>query len=899
MKRINKIILPVFLLSVITACDSDGDKKHVIIDSDKSNIVETAIEAGEFTTLVAALEATGLDATLADENASYTVFAPTDDAFELLGEDVVNQLLSDPDTLTQVLTYHVLDSQVNSSAAVDAAGSTVTTVNGAPIALSLSGDNLLVNTVTVTATDIEASNGVIHVLDAVLMPPAAMGEPTANIVDTAVAAGNFTTLVAALQAAGLDTLLADESQTFTVFAPTDDAFALFSDATLQALLADSDALTAILTQHVIAGSAVDSVTAYTLNGQSAETASGAMVDININQADDGLYINGAKVVVKDIYTTNGIIHVIDTVLIGDVMVPAPQASITEVAASVNDFSTLVAALQASGLDSVLADTNNNYTVFAPTNAAFDKLPAGTVEALLNDTDALASILLYHVVEGKVQSDAAIGVARSGDNQVMTVNGNNAALSFVDGALYINGAMVGPANVQASNGVIHVIDNVILPPQMNEATGTIVDAALGDENLSTLVDALTAAGLVDTLADESATFTVFAPTNDAFAAIDPDVLDQILADSDALNALLLQHVIADASLSSIDAYAANGQMVSTASGAKIGVAVEPDTGIITFGGAKVIVKDIYTTNGVIHVIDSVVVGDLELPEPRTSLIDLARENGNFTTLLAALEATGLDETLGDLDASYTVFAPTDDAFALLPEGTVRALLEDSDTLTNILLYHVLAGNVDSTTALEVAASMSNQVETANSSNLALSTVDGKLYVNGAMVQTADVVADNGTIHVVDRVILPQDSTDSTDKTIAEIAVATGNLSTLVSAVSAAGLVDALSDESATFTVFAPTNAAFEALPDGTLEALLNDIPALTDILELHVISGAALTATDAYGANGQMVETLGGETVTFGIDETSRMITVSGAKVVLTNIYASNGVIHVIDAVITE
>ena len=201
-------------------------------------------------------------------DSSFTVFAPTDDAFALLGDETIAALLDDTDTLTDILTYHVIGSEIDSSAAISSAGSTVEMVNGDSTGLSLDGDNLLVNTVTVTTVDVEADNGVIHVIDAVLIPPADKGTPTMNIVDTAVSAGDFGTLVTALQAAGLDATLADETQSFTVFAPTDAAFAMIDPVTLELLLADTEALSDVLLQHVVSGE-VSSVTAYTLNGLSA------------------------------------------------------------------------------------------------------------------------------------------------------------------------------------------------------------------------------------------------------------------------------------------------------------------------------------------------------------------------------------------------------------------------------------------------------------------------------------------------------------------------------------------------------------------------------------------------------------------------------------------------------
>jgi uncharacterized surface protein with fasciclin (FAS1) repeats len=560
-------------LLFLQACNDD-DKKDTVVTPPTvvtNTIVDVAVANGSFTTLVAALQATGLDATLADTTSSFTVFAPTDEAFALLGQDTINALLADTDTLSDILTYHVISGEVNATAAIASAGTTVAMVNGDSVGLSLDGGNLLVNTATVTITDIQADNGIIHVVDAVLLPPADKGEPTMNIVETAVAAGNFTTLVAALQAANLDSALADETKTYTVFAPTDAAFALIGTETIAALLADTDALTSILLQHVI-DSEVSSVRAYSLNGMTAKTLSGAEITIAINSIADSLIFGGANITVKDIYTTNGVIHVIDMVVVGDVEVPTPTNSIVDVAAENGSFTTLVTALQTTGLDTVLADLEGEFTVFAPTDAAFALLGEETINALLADPDALANILLYHVVSGAtVLQDAAVTIAQSDNKMVTMANEQMSTLSLSGSALFINKSAVSAANVMADNGVIHVVDQVILPPTVKaEPTMSIVDVAVGDENFSTLVAALTAADLVDTLADETATFTVFAPTNAAFAKIESSTLNTLLADTSALSDVLLTHVIGGAEVNSLAAFAANGAMVETASGANVAV-----------------------------------------------------------------------------------------------------------------------------------------------------------------------------------------------------------------------------------------------------------------------------------------------------------------------------------------
>jgi transforming growth factor-beta-induced protein len=541
------------------------------------SIVDVAVANGNFTTLVAALEATGLDVTLSDMDSSFTVFAPTDDAFALLGQDVIDSLIADTDShpmLIDILTYHVISGEVDSSAAVSSAGSLVEMVNGDSTGLSLDGDNLLVNTATVTLVDVAADNGVIHVIDAVLTPPADKGEPTMNIVETAVASGSFDTLVATLQAAGLDATLADETQSFTVFAPTDAAFAMIDPDTLDLLLADTDTLSSVLLQHVVSGE-VNSVTAFTLNGLSATTASGADIPVAINAELDTLTFGGATVTTTDIYTTNGVIHVIDMVVVADVELPSPPVSIVDVAAENGSFTTLVAALQATGLDVVLDDPDATFTVFAPTDAAFNLLGQETIDALLADTDTLSDILLYHVIQGsEVLQDGALTVAQSGDNKVTMANDAKVALSVVDSALFVNKSAVSLADVMADNGVIHVVDQVIIPPAAKgEPIQTIVDIAASNSDFSTLVTALTAADLVTTLSDTSATFTVFAPTNAAFDKIEDSTLDGLLADTDALTAILLKHVVSDSEIDSVSAFAANGADVSSIGGDSLSVSLQ--------------------------------------------------------------------------------------------------------------------------------------------------------------------------------------------------------------------------------------------------------------------------------------------------------------------------------------
>ncbi|WP_339899111.1 fasciclin domain-containing protein [uncultured Gilvimarinus sp.] len=606
-KLLRYLMMAVMVLGV-TACGSDDDDDYNPPE-EVNTIVDVAEQNGNFTTLIAALEATGLDATLDDESATFTVFAPTDDAFALLGQDSIDNLLADTDTLSDILLYHVVaDTEIDSGAAIAAAGTTLTMANGMDTGVSLQGETLRLNLVKVTSTDIEASNGVIHVLDAVLMPPAERGTPDMNIVETAVSAGNFTTLVSALQTAGLDTTLADENATFTVFAPTDAAFAMVGEENINALLNDPEALNAVLLQHVIGDAEINSVQAFAASGTSLTTAAGTQIDANI--VDDHFTIGGATVETFDIYTSNGIIHVIDAVIVGDLELPAPPMSLVDVAREAGNFTTLVAALEATGLDMTLADMDSDYTVFAPTDEAFAKLGQDTIDNLLMDTEALSNILLYHVVGGPgIMAADAITKAQSDMPMLEMANGNNTGLSYANEALYVNTSMVTTANVMAENGIIHALDQVLMPPaEMGSPTSNIVETAVDAGNFTTLVTALQAAGLDSVLADESETFTVFAPTDDAFAKIDSATLDALIADVPALTDVLLQHVIQGAAVNSVSAFTLNGTNVDTASGEDVSIDIVD--GQLQVQGSVVTMYDIYTTNGVIHVIDTVITETLD-------------------------------------------------------------------------------------------------------------------------------------------------------------------------------------------------------------------------------------------------------------------------------------------------
>jgi uncharacterized surface protein with fasciclin (FAS1) repeats len=291
--------------------------------------------------------------------------------------------------------------------------------------------------------------------------PAPAPAPTKNIVELAAATPDLSTLVTAVTAAGLTSTLSGPGP-FTVFAPTNAAFAKIPAATLNALLADKAALTKVLTYHVVNGKTLKADIPL---GKPITTLQTGTITINVVGSD--VIITDAKggkskIVTTDILATNGVVHVIDTVIMpADTPAPAPTKNIVELAAATPDLSTLVTAVTAASLTATLSGPGP-FTVFAPTNAAFAKIPTATLNTLLADKAGLTKVLTYHVVQGKVlKADIPLGTA------IATVQTGTVTINAVGPDVIITDAKGGKSkiiatDILATNGVVHLIDTVIMP-----------------------------------------------------------------------------------------------------------------------------------------------------------------------------------------------------------------------------------------------------------------------------------------------------------------------------------------------------------------------------------------------------------------------------------------------------
>lgn len=543
-----------------------------------------------------------------------------------------------------------------------------------------------------------------------------------NVFDDIIATSpNHSSLEAALIAANLDDDLQNVNGTFTVFAPDNTAFdnlAAELGTTVNGLLALPN-LADILLYHVL-GTEVNA----------AAVSNGAVVtplftgnSLKLTKTTtNGVFVNQAQVTTADLTADNGIVHVTNAVVL-------PRETVVDVAID-NGFTSLVAAVVQARLLPALTDPFSTLTVFAPTNQAFTDL-ATALDTDINGLLALpnlSDVLTYHVLGSEVP---ASGV-NNGAIVSPLFNGNTLKLTKTTGGdVFVNQAEVTMADVEAENGVVHVIDAVVLPSE------TVVDVAI-DNGFTTLVAAVVEGRLLPALTDPFSTLTVFAPTNQAFdqlaAALGVNATD-LLSDPNLVD-VLTYHVLGT-EVEAADV--TNGAIVTPLNPANTLKMTKTTTGNVFANQAQVTTADVGADNGVVHVINSVLL-------PLETVVDVAIDN-DFTALTAAVIKAELLPVLTNPLELFTVFAPTDQAFTNLATALNTDLngILALPNLADVLTYHVVSGFVESTDLVN------GPVETVNGADVIIN-LTGGVKVNDANVTTADVEADNGIVHIIDKVIL---------------------------------------------------------------------------------------------------------------------------------------------------
>ena len=412
---------------------------------------------------------------------------------------------------------------------------------------------------------------------------------------------------------------------------------------------------------------------------------------------------------------------------------------------------------------------------------------------------------------------------------------------------------------------------------------LVERLAGLEQYSTLVEAVTAAGLVDALAEiEEA--TVFAPTNEAFAKIPEATLTSLLNNEAALTNLLTYHVVPNERLFSFRL--GNRSFTALNEGTLTAATAWRRSfwwwsSEIKINDSTVVEPNLRASNGVIHGIDTVL--DPEFMAPQT-LLELVGGNENFSTLALLIEQAGFSRLLDSEHLELTVFAPTNEAFANLPGEVLEAVQNDRDLLRFVLKNHILRGAVESTELT------TGEVRTVGRTMLDVVVGEEAITVGPATVIDPDLLASNGVAHVIDQVLVPEIL-----ETLVGVVDSRDELSTFKAALDIAGFTPFFDQDSRFFkwTIFAPNNEAFAAVPADALAALLDDRRALRRVLLRHVAFGKI---TSNHLADGGVVRTIGGR---LSVDFSEDGVTFNGSPLVEADLEASNGIIHIVGGVIPE
>ena len=582
--------IPLFTLS----CSDDDDDNGT---SDK-NIVEIAQQTPDLSTLVGALVATGLDDALSGTG-PFTVFAPTNAAFDKLDDDILNNIIANPALLTSLLQYHVVSGDVMSTDLTN--GPVQTLLSGQTIDVDISNGVTLNGSSNVTSADIDASNGVIHIIDEVLFPEDFYSMTLAQIVE---GSPDHKILLSALKKPELAGLLAaanDPTQDLTVFAPTDDAFTAVLGVLGKESIDDIPValLNEIVSYHIL-GSAVTSD--MLANGDVETILPGESVTVDIT---DGVKINDANVTAADLKAVNGVAHVVDAVLLPS-YVAYSVGTVAEVVLFENDFTILAGALRKADLLETVAKAPA-ITVFAPDNAGF--VAAGITNLDDYTAEQLTDVLTYHVIGSVVKAAdlPASGIAE-------TLNGNIYLGYLFNGGVLINGltnVKLDKIDIEKSNGVIHVIDRTLVPPAPNVVEIAVALADNGEaSDFTVLVSLLTNpaySDIADAIIAED-NITVFAPTDVAFGEI-ADVLPTL---TEAQVRSVLTYHAAGARVFAEDLSAGDNLTMLNLQDVRVKSIMDDMIVLEDKSGADdaiVLIKNVHGSNGVIHAIDKVLIPNL--------------------------------------------------------------------------------------------------------------------------------------------------------------------------------------------------------------------------------------------------------------------------------------------------
>jgi uncharacterized surface protein with fasciclin (FAS1) repeats len=443
---------------VLAGCDSNGTVEPEPAPGGPTTLADVVANTDNLSTLATALDTTGRVGTLDDSSATFTVFAPSNAAFESYDVDF---LIDNADLLGEVLDYHVVSGQALEADELED-GQTLETVLGDQLEVSVDGDgNVFVEGAPVTTADVRTDNGVAHIIGDVLLTNRTAAERVQVTSATS-------TLNAAFADGSPEADLSNADETFTIFAPPNAAFAPYD---VDFLVNNADLLGDVLDYHVVSGAAV---TADQLeDGDTFTTVNGDQIEVSID--DDGnVFVEGAEVTTANIGASNAVIHLVDDVLLTNRTAAERMQATTETDA-------LWQAIDGAGLASDFNNANNNWTTFAPTNESFENADLSGFSQ-----SEIQQILQYHTLDGVTTSAELLQLLSDNDGEVSvpTNQGDNVTITErEDGSIAFNNGQavlnLDRVDQRASNGILHQIEGLLIPPSFTRSVRYDLEAQSND------------------------------------------------------------------------------------------------------------------------------------------------------------------------------------------------------------------------------------------------------------------------------------------------------------------------------------------------------------------------------------------------------------------------------------
>ncbi|XP_029965117.1 periostin, osteoblast specific factor b isoform X2 [Salarias fasciatus] len=501
---------------------------------------------------------------------------------------------------------------------------------------------------------------------------------------------------------------------FTFFAPSNEAWELLDEEVRSALVSNVNIeLYNALHYHMVNKRLL---TKDLRNGLTV-TSMYNDLDLLINHYPNGVVtVNCARIIYGNQVATNGVVHVIDRVI------SAAGTTIQDTVEMNDELTTLLDIVQNAGLLEKLGQPGH-YTLFAPTNDAFDKLGSDVLERLLSDKEVLQALVKYHLLDSVQCSEAIMS-----GSSYQTLEGNNIEIGCDGDSLTVNGIkMVRTKDIVTTNGVIHLIDEVLMPDSAKQ-----VMELLGPSQ-STFGDMVSELGISTEMRGD-ADYTLLAPLNVAFN-------DEVMSMDQRLFKIILESHILKNKFGLGQLY--NGQRLETIAGKFLRVFIYRTA--VCIENSCLIRGSKEGSNGALHLMRTF------LKPAEKTMFEILTENGGFKIFLSLMETAGLTDVLRQ-EGDFTLFAPTDKAFAGLSDSDFDLLKSDINALRTILLYHInngifIGGGLES--------GVTNLLKSLQGSNLRVMFANDTMRVNSVQVPESDIMATNGVVHFVNQVLYPAD------------------------------------------------------------------------------------------------------------------------------------------------